>query len=227
MKTETKLQTKEVIMKYLIIFMLMLPITVHAAGVQYYSYPDATTVPDNGRILMYDPATGSKNITGATIRTTPSDTPLTSQPISGTNPYKRVAEFKDSTGKITSYITANGTLVLGTNVALAVTSVYPANGATGVSTSAIPQVGTNINFWATISNLYVVGSSTAPESADGSYSAFTNLWNIPATLAANTTYTIRFLKNSIIQTTGETTSSCGTVMTDVSGVCQSTFTTAP
>lgn len=214
-------------MKYLIIFMLMLPITVQAAGVQYYSYPDATTVPDNGRILMYDPATGSKNITGATIRTTPSDTPLTAQPISGTNPYKRVAEFKNSSGVITSYITANGTMVLGTPVALAVTSVYPANGATGVSTSAIPQVGTNTTFEATISNLYVVGSSTAPVSADGASSTSTNLWNIPATLAANTTYTIRFLKNSINQITGDTTSSCGTAMTDVSGVCQSTFTTAP
>jgi len=38
-----------------------------AADKTYYSYPDATTLPADGRILMYDPATGSKNITGATL----------------------------------------------------------------------------------------------------------------------------------------------------------------
>lgn len=208
---------------------LLVPCTLFAAET-YYNFPDATSLPNAGRILMRD-GSSNKNITGSKlkdeVRTAISDTALSAQPIDGSNAYKRVAEFKNSSGVITSYITANGTLVLGTPVALAVTSVYPSNGATGVSVSDIPQVGTNINFKATISNLYIVGSSTAPVSTDGASSTSTNIWNIPATLAANTTYTIRFLKNSIIQTSGEITSSCGTAMTDVAGVCESTFTTAP
>lgn len=211
------------------LLLILIPSVLFAAEA-YYNFPDATSLPDAGRMLLRD-GSNNKNITGAKlkdeVRTAISDTALSAQPIDVSNQYKRVAEFKNSSGVITSYITANGALVLGTPVALAVTSVYPANGATGVSISDIPQVGTNINFGATISNLYVVGSSVDPVSADGAYTASTNLWNIPATLAANTTYTIRFVKNSIVQTTGETTSSCGTAMTDNAGVCESTFTTAP
>lgn len=208
---------------------MLLPSMLFAAET-YYNFPDATSLPDAGRILMRD-GSSNKNITGAKlkdeVRTAVSDTALSSQPVSGTNAYKRVAEFKNSSGVITSYITANGTLVIGTPVALAVTSVFPVNGATGVDVAAVPQVGTNIGFEATISNLYIVGSSVAPVDASGEYQSLTNLWNIPATLAAGTTYTIRFLKNDIVQTSGETTSSCGTYMTDNAGVCESTFTTSP
>ncbi len=179
----------------------------------------SSTLPDNAKIQIYTPSAGSQTVTGSVIRTTPSDTPLSTQPISNANPYQRVAEFRNAAGVITSYITANGTLVLGTPVALAVTSVYPANGATGVSISDVPQLTTNIAAYPPTSVLYVQGSSAAPVCAD-------NICNIPATLAPNTTYTIKFLRQNIVHTSGETTSSCGP-MPDVSGVCQSTFTTGP
>lgn len=217
-------------MKKIILFLLMMFAANAQAADQkktYYSYPDAATMPDNGRIQMYDPALGSLNVTGLTLRTTPSDTPLTAQPISGDNPYKRVAEFKDSTGKITSYIQANGTMVLGTPVALAVSAVYPANGATGVAIDAVPYVTFNKAVYVRLSTTYIQGDSTAPAGNPDTPGQPTQTWTIPATLAAGTTYTIKVVKNNIPQTDGETTSSCGTTMTDNAGVCESTFTTAP
>jgi hypothetical protein len=43
----------------------------YGAASYYFQKPDATTLPDNGRILLYDPATSSdKNITGATLKST-------------------------------------------------------------------------------------------------------------------------------------------------------------
>lgn len=206
--------------------LLIFAVNAFAADRTYYSYPDATTVPDNARILMYDPATGSRNVTGAKLRESVSDTPISSQPIDS-SPYKRVAEFKDSTGKITSYIQANGTLVLGTPVALAVSAVYPANGATGVAIDAVPYVTFNKAVYVSLSTTYIQGDSTAPAGNPNTPGQPTQTWTIPSTLAAGTTYTIKVVKNNIPQTDGETTSSCGTTMTDNAGVCESTFTTAP
>lgn len=225
-----------------ILLCCMLPASA-LAGSYYYTKPDATSLPPSGRILVYDPNTGTdKNITGQVLRdqvqpstdetlttiSQPSDKPLSVQPATSANPYQRKLEVRDASGKITMYATANGTMVFGTPVPLAVTSISPVNGATGVSIAAIPQLGTNINFEATISNLYVVNSSVVPVDASGAFAQVSNLWNIPATLQPNTTYIIRFNRGSIVQTSGETTSSCGTAMADMgNGLCQSIFTTAP
>ncbi len=82
---------------------------------KYFEQPNVDSIPDNGRLLMYDPATKTdKNITGLQIKQNVSDTPISSQPISSANPEQPVAVFRNADGVITSYITASGTLVLGT-----------------------------------------------------------------------------------------------------------------
>ena len=207
----------------------------------YYDWPEIVDLPDTGRIQIYDPREPvkldrHKNITGAKLKeevvkavNTPSDVPLQLQPSTATNPYQRKLEVHDANGKITMFITANGTMVFGTPVALAVTDIYPPNGATGVLTTTVPKLTTNIYISPYISTLYVQGSSANPIDPDGltvdNYGKG-NIWFIPATLVANTTYTIKFLRQSIVQTYGETTSSCGP-MTDNADVCESTFTTGP
>lgn len=172
----------------------------------------------------------------------PSDTPLVKIPGPSAGTYTRTFEIKDSSGNVKMYANAGGTivitgqLVLGTVPApLAVTDVFPDNGATAVATSSVPYIDFNKGFTPSISTVYIVGNATAPVGAstcisgcaEGETPVYTWRVSIPATLAASTTYTIRVVKNNILQTDGETTSSCGTAMTDVSGVCESTFTTAP
>lgn len=207
-------------MKKLIIALILMATTAVAADRTYYSYSESTTVPDNGKFLMYDPATGSKNVTGSTLRTTASDTPISSKPVSSSNPYQRVYEGRSSDGTITSYITANGILVIGTPHVLTVSSIVPANGATGFVGGPITLTFNKDPLSTSASYMYVQGVTTAN-------GANNNIITSTAYLAPSTSYTYKVVKNSLapLQTDGETTASCGTAMTDVSGVCQSTFTT--
>lgn len=241
--------------RLLLLVLLGMPTTLWAAGSYYYTKPDATTLPDNGRILLYDPASGGsdKNLTGATLKSqignalTPSQvlTPLAVPGIaplikqtSSTNPYARVYEQKDVTGKIVLFTTASGTLILGTPVPLAVSAIYPANGATNVPISLLPQLTLNKNSVAQLgdSNYTLVGVSTTTMCQNSDFWSEWTIGNkhilaapgcVPLTLAANTTYTLQFQRLNIVQTDGETTSSCGSAMTDSAGICTSTFTTAP
>lgn len=225
--------------RHIITILLCLLASNALAGSYYYTKPDATSLPPSGRILMYDPNTGTdKNITGQTLRdqvapstdetltaiSQPSDLPLSVQPATGTNPYQRKLEIRDANGKITMFVTANGTQVFGTPVSLAVVSVSPANGATGVDVNAVPTITFNKAVAASVSKIYLQGNSTAPVFDLGTQS----IWYIPsAPLIHGTTYTVVVAKNNIVQTDGETSSSCGGAMTDIGGVCQSTFVTTP
>lgn len=240
---------------YALLFILI-PCALFAAET-YYNFPDATSLPDNSRVLMHDPnitdpRDRNRNITGlklkqeiaafanmsTTINITTADQllttlnnpvtrALTKKAATDASEYARQIEVKDATGKITYYVQANGTITIGTPLALAVSDVYPANGATGVVISEVPYVTFNKAVLVDISTTYIQGSSTAPVGDSTNPGQTMQTWTIPATLAAGTTYTIKVVKNSILQTDGETTSSCGTAMTDVAGVCESTFTTAP
>lgn len=53
--------------KLIIIIAIIAAATVAGAAQQYYNYPDAQTLPDNGRMLIYDNGT-SKNITGSKLK---------------------------------------------------------------------------------------------------------------------------------------------------------------
>lgn len=202
------------------------------AGTPYYSHPDMTTLPDNARVMIYDPnitpfTARDRNITGAKLKSEiiksigdPSDASLKKQPIA-TSPYIRQMEVADSTGKITYYVTAGGTVVIGTPIPMTIAAVFPTNGATGVNASTtVPSVSFNKVVTATISGLYIVGNSTAPAEGPVTYT-------IPATLAANTTYKVRVNLPLIGQDASDMSMTCG-VMTDLGdGLCESTFTTAP
>jgi hypothetical protein len=218
------------------ILLCCLPTLATAAG-YYYTKPDATSLPPSGRILMYDPNTGTdKNITGQVLRdqvqpstdetlttiSQPSDLPLSKQPVDSSQ-YKRVAEFKDSTGKITSYIQAGGTLVIGTPKMLEVTAVNPANASTGYAGGPIAITFTKSPQATSGSYFYVTGVTATPYPSTD----YPAVIMVPAALWPNTAYTLNVVKNSLasLQTDGETTASCGTAMADVSGLCQSTFTT--
>lgn len=222
-----------------ILLLAVVALAAHAAGPkQYYDYPDATRLRDGSRMLIYDNLSGNRNITGAKLKeelssspvvlqavATPGSAPLKKQAGAADGPYVRQVEVRDSTGTITMWINASGQIHLGTPVPLSVVSVSPANGATNVSTSTVPRVTLNkTTDDVTISSLYIVGSAAVPIGDD--YSS-NSIWVIPAALVPNTTYTIKFERQLIVQADGETTSSCGTAMTDVAGVCTSTFTTAP
>lgn len=243
----------------MIIAILAGAVMVQAAG--WYQFPEQDTLGDADRLMVFDnTSSATRNITGLKLKqdiaafvnmsssinlanTTealellngPSDEPLVKQAGPSATTYTRVFEVKDKTGKIFMYMQNNGVTTYGTPKALAVSSVFPANGATAVATSSVPYVDFNKEFTPSISTVYIVGNATAPVGAltcisgcgDGETPVYAYRVSIPATLAAGTTYTIRVVKNNILQTDGETTSSCGTAMTDVAGVCQSTFTTAP
>ncbi|QOX78732.1 hypothetical protein FY034_07250 [Trichlorobacter lovleyi] len=220
--------------RLLLVIALLLPVQALAATVNPWEKPAITTLPDTAKVSVYD---GSvlKTITGPNLKTDvidaiklPSSQVIGVQPAPTAGAYERKFEVKDKDGLIKMYINASGTvviagqLVLGsTPVPLAVSSVAPANGATAQSIIVYPAVTFNKGVSLSLSTMYIQGNSTAPVmGADGA------TWNIPATLAYGTTYTLKVVKNSILQTDGETSSSCGTTMADVSGVCQSTFTTA-
>lgn len=220
-------------MKRLIITGVLLLLAANGfAGTPYYGKPDATSLPDNARILMYDPTITTptdrdRNITSSRLKSEiitaigePSDAPLKKQPVA-TSPYIRQMEVRDSTGKITYYVTAGGMMVIGTPKPLSIAVVFPSNGATGIPVSGtIPAVTFNKEVTATISSLYIVNNGTAPIEGPTTYT-------IPATLTAGTTYKIRVNLPLIGQDADDMSMSCG-VMTDLgSGLCESTFTTAP
>lgn len=107
-------------MRLLSVFFLLLLSTVAIAGpVPYYGYPDADSLPNTSRILIRD-GNSDKNITGARLKSeiiqsiaTPSDTPIVKQAATATDPQVRQLVIKDSAGKTTMYVTADGTLVFG------------------------------------------------------------------------------------------------------------------
>lgn len=222
--------------RLILIIALLLPVQAFAAGssATWWDKPATTTLPDAGKVSVYD-GSALKTITGANLKTNvidaikaPSSQVIGVQPAPTAGAYERKFEVKDKDGSIKMYINASGTvviagqLVLGsTPVPLAVSSVSPVNGATAQSIIVYPAVTFNKGASLSVSTMYILGNSTAPVVGDTSAT-----WNVPATLSYGTTYTLKVVKNSITQTDGETTSSCGTTMTDVSGVCQSTFTTA-
>ena len=149
--------------------------------------------------------------------------------------YTRVMEIKDHLGKIVYFIQRDGQVNFGTPTPLSISSVYPTNGATNISNGVwvdysssgggrirtnplVPAVTYNKSTTVSISTQYIQGSSIAP--TDGN-----TVWPfLNFSGAAATTYTMKVVRGSIIQTDGETTSSCGTAMTDVAGICTSTFT---
>lgn len=215
-------------MRHIIAFLLViLPVSVFA-GTPYYSFLDITNIPDSSRVLIRDTVNNiDYNITWAKLKSEviksigePSDAPLKKQPVA-TSPYIRQMEVRDSTGKITYYVTAGGTITIGTPKPLSIAAVSPSNGATGIPVSGtIPAVAFNKEVTATISSLYIVNNGTAPIEGPITYT-------IPATLTAGTTYKIRVNLPLIGQDADDMSMSCG-VMTDLgAGLCESTFTTAP
>lgn len=169
------------------------------------------------------------------LMTTATATKLIKRAASGAGAYTRVLEVKDGTGKIVHWVDASGSLYFGTPISLSISSVYPANGATNVSNGVwvdysssgggrirtnptIPAVTYNKSATVSISTQYIQGSSIAPTD-------YNNIWAFNTfSGAAATTYTMKVVRGSIVQTDGESASSCGTAMTDVSGICTSTFT---
>ncbi|MBC7964233.1 MAG: hypothetical protein H7Y05_14975 [Steroidobacteraceae bacterium] len=213
-----------------------------AATMQYYSYPNAKRMRDTGRVLMYDNLSGSRNLTGAQIRSEVlgGNGALVKQAPAGAGDYVRIFEVKNAVGTIVQYTQANGCLTFGTPTPLAIGSVYPANGATNVSNGTwfnYSSTSGGWNYWARnnattpaitfnkepfgagITKTYIVGSSIAPSTA-GAVLSFANFSGVPGAI-----YTLR-ADRTYLQTTqqdGETTSSCGSAMTDVAGICTSTF----
>lgn len=221
--------------RLIMVIALLLPVQAFGAeAATWWGKPGTATLPDAGKVSVYD-GSALKTITGADLKAdvidaikAPSSQVIGVQPAPTAGAYERKFEVKDKDGSIKMYINASGTvvitgqLVLGAvPVPLAVSSISPANGATAQSIIAYPTVTFNKGVSVSLSTMYIQGNSTAP--VVGSDPA---TWSIPATLAYGTTYTVKVVKNSITQTDGETSSRCGTAMSDVSGVCQSTFTTA-
>jgi len=55
-------------MKIKMLLVLLIASTAVAADVKFYEYPTAGSLPDAGRLPLYDPAAGSRNVTGAQIK---------------------------------------------------------------------------------------------------------------------------------------------------------------
>lgn len=162
--------------------------------------------------------------------------------------YRRVFEVRDRSGKIVQYTTANGITTIGTPKALSINGVYPANASTGWFNNYSVRVctfskcstltGTKIQNKSmrpapyvqynkglrdlTTSQQLIVGKSLAfdPTASGGAKYAF-----VPFSTAPGTTYTIRVLRQAIVQHDGEWASYCGASMVDVGGYCETTFTT--
>ncbi len=99
----------------LILLMALTTSTAVAADRTYYSYPDATTLPDAGRILIYD-GSASKNITGSKLKSEVlgGDGALIKQaPASATTGAEPQVVVKDKDGIIKMCVTASGTVVIG------------------------------------------------------------------------------------------------------------------
>lgn len=147
--------------RLVVIFLLVMTSICWGAATYYYQKPDASSLPDNARVLMYDPASGGsdKNITGLKLKQEiaafanlsasravgdqagilgyiaqpNSGAKLVKQAASGDSSYARQIEVKDATGKIVMWVNTSGQMIFGTPVNLSISAVYPANGATGVT----------------------------------------------------------------------------------------------
>ncbi|MBC7963798.1 MAG: hypothetical protein H7Y05_12740 [Steroidobacteraceae bacterium] len=248
-------------MKRLIITaLLMLVAAACFAAAPWYTVPNAKRLYDDSRIMVYTNASGTRNLTGLQLKqdlnafirlssskrvadatqifnlmTTGTSNKLVKRAAPGATTYTRLMEIKDNTGKIVYWINNSGQMVFGTPVALAVSTVYPTNGATNVSNgtwfnysstglgwqrinTTTPAVTYNKQTGVTISEQYIVGSAITPAGSEAVWS-FNNFSG-----AAGTTYTMKVSRAAIVQTDGETANSCGTAMTDIAGLCTSTFT---
>lgn len=169
------------------------------------------------------------------LMTTANAKKLTIRAAAGAGAYVRKFEIKNGSGQIVSWVNASGQMIFGTPQPLSITSVYPPNGATNVSNgvwadysssgggrmrinTTAPAVTYNKSTDVTGSLQYIVGLGNQPTNT-GVTSIFYNFSGTPGT-----TYTIRVVRGSIEQTDGETSSSCGSAMTDMGSYCQSTFT---
>lgn len=234
-------------MKRLIaIALIMVAATAFAASQKLNELPLIGKIKDDARMYVYDTLSGNRNITGANFRQQAAggDGPLIKQAqasYSSTKAntpnsiYRRIIEVRDRSGKIVQYTTANGALVFGTPVPLSVNSVYPTNGSTGWYNNyssgtgglkrMIPAPSVTYNkgtrSLSSTTDQYIVGKTLGFDST----SEGTNVRFVSYSVAAGTTYTIRVMRQSIVQYDGEWTSSCGSGMTDMGGYCESTFTT--
>lgn len=223
---------------FVLAIMIATAVTIQAAPVQYFGYPDVKRLYDNSRVLIYANSSGSRNITGAQLKseivnqtsvnaaigTATNATPLTKRAGAGDGAYVRQVEVRNSSDVITLWINASGQMVFGTPVPLTVSAVYPANGATGL-TNAILRYTTPPSITFNKGDhpsgvLTPTGGSSA--SHDGATSIFINFSGAPGV-----TYTFTANRTTYVQTDGETTSTCGSAMSDVAGVCTATFTMAP
>lgn len=239
-------------MKKLLIITLILitALVAIAADKTYYSYPNAKRLRDTGRVLYYDNLSGSRNLTGAQLKseivtqttvnaaiaTATNGTPLIKRSGSGDGQYVRQFEVKNASGVITMWINTLGQMVFGTPVSLAVSSVSPANGATNVSNGTWFNFSTAGTGWARINtttptvtyNKYEfpsaaispTGGSTAGSSDNTRI--FSNFSGVPGAV-----YTITTNLSTQTQSDGETAWSCGAGMTNVANVCTSTFQMKP
>lgn len=215
-----------------------------AASQKLNELPLISNIKDTARLYVYDSLSGNRNITGANFRlqAVGGDGALIKQAHAsysstkaGTpnSQYRRIFEIRDRAGKIVQYITANGNTTIGTPVALSINGVYPANASTGwynnyssngkksMRPAVYVQYNKGLRYLDTSQQL-IAGQSLAfdPTASSGTKYAF-----LPFSAAASTTYTIRVMRQQIIQHDGEWTSSCGAAMIDVGGYCEATFTT--
>jgi len=161
--------------------------------------------------------------------------------------HRRVLEVRNRTGVIMQYITAAGRMVLGTPQALAINSVSPVHGTTNLFnnysvrrcafTTCSTMTGVYWNGKKMTTPIYVQynkgsGVTTAQQYIVGKPLAFDPTMSqggkiqfLGFSTASATTYTLRVMREAIVQTDGEWTSSCGANMTDMGGYCESTFST--
>jgi hypothetical protein len=207
-------------MKNLIIFtLLFVAATVFAAGQQYYSYPDATRFKADDRMLIYQNASGSRNLTGAGLKSvisqtawSPNTTKVFQATSSSTQPVRLMSAIRDRRGVIQHIMYENGNQFKGVP-GFNHTYIYPFNGMTAVSRTTPLVVGT---YWLTRGyvgqQISVNGVSFTPKALSfmGYYSGLPNFgfvdeakasqidldafyWGTSSlgTLAPQTTYTIR------------------------------------
>lgn len=206
--------------RLLIITLVLIAATAYSAGKQYYDYPDATVLNNTDRMLIYQNASGSRNLTGTGLKNViyqtawPSGTTRVFQAgPSSINSNMLVYAVRDRRGIIRRMQWEGGqqfTGVPGYNH----TYVYPFNGMTNVSRTTPLVIG---SYWLTrgfigqkitipggpafaVSALKYMGKINGLPNFD--YVDYNKIdqstldawyWGTSSvgTLAANTTYTIR------------------------------------
>lgn len=225
-----------------VIVMFLVLVSIAAYAAQFYSYPDAASLRDTSRLLVFDNLSGVRNITGAKLRSevvtqtavlgaaaAPGTAPLSLQAAATDGPGTPKMVVRNAAGMITMYVTSDGTMVFGPSAALYPSSSVPGNNALSVSVSTVPTVTFNRPVTVTSANMFIRGSAVAPVSDSTGA-----VWTIPITLAAGTAYILEVdianiaAANSIVAIDGGIVSGCGNQMATVSsGVCTATFSTAP